>query len=231
MTTRSWSICQERRCDQDDFGGPRGESILQRRLGCDHVKKRRTVRSDSPSCVSSVEGSRPPARTRARWNRTSPSPSTNTTTDAPISNRYLWLGSCIQSSTIYSARSFGHPCRAPARLNTNAIDATSKNGDVPLLSKKWQKWQVPLFTRSGIYPHFVPIWVYDFALLSGSCKELPNFPTHMGRKRFAGSHYSIVSLTSDSMRPAECKRALKHVSLDGLTLVPLPVALSTALNK
>jgi hypothetical protein len=34
--------------------------------------KRRTVRSDSPSCVSSVEGPRPPSRTRARWNRTSP---------------------------------------------------------------------------------------------------------------------------------------------------------------
>jgi hypothetical protein len=81
-------------------------------------QKRRTVRSDSPSCVSSVEGSRPPYRTRARWNRTSPSSSTNKTTDALISNRCLWLGSCIQSSTIFSASSFEHPCRAPARLNT-----------------------------------------------------------------------------------------------------------------
>jgi hypothetical protein len=77
------------------------------------TSKRRTVRSDSPSCVSSVEGSRPPSRTRARWNRTSPSSSTNKTTDGPISTRCLWLGKCIQSSTIYSASSFEHPCPRP----------------------------------------------------------------------------------------------------------------------
>jgi hypothetical protein len=41
------------------------------------TSKKRTVRSDSPSCVSSVEGSRPPSRTRARWNWTSPSSSAN----------------------------------------------------------------------------------------------------------------------------------------------------------
>jgi hypothetical protein len=44
--------------------------------------------------------------------------STHKTTDAPISNRCLWLGSCIQSSAICSASSFEHPCRALARLNT-----------------------------------------------------------------------------------------------------------------
>jgi hypothetical protein len=33
------------------------------------------------------------------------------------------------------------------------------------------------------------------------------------------------------MRPAKRNRALHHVSIDGLTLVPLPVALSTALKK
>jgi hypothetical protein len=82
------------------------------------TSKRWTVRSDSPSCVSSVEDSRPPSQTRARRNRTSPSSSTNETTDASISNRSLWLGYCTQSSTIYSASSFEHPCRAPARLNT-----------------------------------------------------------------------------------------------------------------
>jgi hypothetical protein len=99
------------------------------------TSKRRTVRSDSPRCVSSVEGSRPPSRTRARWNRTSPSSSTNKTTGAPISNRCLWLGSCIQSSTIYSASLFEHPCRAPTRLNTKCHRChKSKNGDVPLLS-------------------------------------------------------------------------------------------------
>jgi hypothetical protein len=64
------------------------------------------------------DGSRPPSRTRARWNRTSPSSSTNKPTDALSSNRCLWLGSCVQSSKIYSASSFEHSCRAPARLNT-----------------------------------------------------------------------------------------------------------------
>jgi hypothetical protein len=76
------------------------------------ITSKKTVRSDSPSCVSSVDGSRPPSRTRARWNRTSPSSSTNKTTDAPMSNRCLWLGSCIERSTIYSASSYEHPCRA-----------------------------------------------------------------------------------------------------------------------
>jgi hypothetical protein len=38
-------------------------------------------------------------------------------------------------------------------------------------------------------------------------------------------------LKSDNMRPAECKRTLHHVCLDGLTLVPVPVALSAALKK
>jgi hypothetical protein len=32
------------------------------------------------------------------------------------------------------------------------------------------------------------------------------------------------------MRPGECKRTLHHVSVAGVTLVPLAVALSTALN-
>jgi hypothetical protein len=50
--------------------------------------------------------------------------------------------------------------------------------------------------RNGIY-HFSYPCCYDFALLFGSCKELPTFPTQMGIKRFAsvmvGNHCSLYN--------------------------------------
>jgi hypothetical protein len=40
-----------------------------------------------------------------------------------------------------------------------------------------------------------------------------------------------VSHIRESIRPVDCKRAFHRVSVDGLTLVPLPISLSTAFDK
>jgi hypothetical protein len=110
MTTRGWSMQPRMTMRSRRFWRATTIKYSSTTPGMRSRQIRWTVRSDSPSCVSSVEGSRPPSRTRARWNRTSPSSSPNKATDAPISNRFIWLGSCIQSSTIYSASSNEHPC-------------------------------------------------------------------------------------------------------------------------
>jgi hypothetical protein len=89
----------------------------------------------------------------------------------------------LSSSTCDMARR----CRGAGRWRYARAFATCKtrSNEVSLLqtihstdSYPYGKWLGTGFTYFS-YPYG-----YDFALLFGSCKELPTFPTHMGRKRF-----------------------------------------------